>query len=175
MEFNESGMPLAYFISFRCYGTWLHGDERGSVDRSHNIYGTPMLQPDEQRRQDMLSRMKRAPVELTAIRRSAVEEGVRETCNKRGWALLAINVRTNHVHSVVTAEGNPELVMNAFKANATRKMVESGAWQRGIKPWSRHGSTRYLWTGKSVDRAIDYVINGQGHELPNFNEWDDED
>jgi REP element-mobilizing transposase RayT len=168
-EFNESGVPLAYFISFRCYGTWLHGDERGSVDRSHNIYGTPMLRPDEKRRQEMRSTMKRDPVELTAILRSAVEEGVRETCDKRGWALRAINVRTNHVHCVVTAEGKPELVMNAFKANATRMMVKSGAWQPGIKPWSRHGSTRYLWTETSVDRAIDYVINGQGQGLP-FNE-----
>src|SRR5262245_12684823 len=173
-EFNESGVPLAYFISFRCYGTWLHGDERGSVDRFHNIYRTPMLPPNEHRRNEMRSRMKRDPVELTATRRSAVEEGVRETCDKRGWALRAINVRTNHVHTVVTAGGDPEPVMIAFKANATRKMVEAGAWQRGIKPWSRHGSTRYLWREKSVARAIDYVINGQGDELPNFDEWDDE-
>ncbi len=173
-EFNESGIPLAYFISFRCYGTWLHGDERSSVDRSHNIYGTPMLPPDEKRHSEMLSRMKRDPVELTAKRREAVEEGVRETCNIRGWALQAINVRTNHVHSVVTAGRKPELVMNAFKANATSKMIAASVWQRGIKPWSRHGSTRYLWTEKSVARAIDYVINGQGDELPNFDEWDDE-
>ena len=174
-EFNESGAPLAYFISFRCYGTWLHGDERGSVDLSHNMYRTPMLPPDEQRRSEMRSRMKRDPVELTATRRAAVEEGVRENCNKRGWVLRAINVRTNHVHSVVTSVGKPEPVMNALKANATRKMIEAGVWQRGIKRWSRHGSTRYLWTEKSVARAIDYVINGQGGELPNFDEWDDED
>jgi REP element-mobilizing transposase RayT len=174
-EFNESGIPQAYFISFRCYGTWLHGDERGSVDHSHNNYRMPMLPPDEQRRKEMRSRMKRDPVELTTARRSAVEEGVRETCDKRDWVLRAINVRTNHVHTVVSALGNPEPVMNAFKANATRKMVEIGTWQRGIKPWSRHGSTRYLWTAKSVARAIDYVINGQGDELPNFDEWDDED
>jgi hypothetical protein len=34
-------IPLAYFFTFRAYGTWLHGDERGSVDRFHNQYGTP--------------------------------------------------------------------------------------------------------------------------------------
>lgn len=171
-EFKESGVHLAYFISFRCYGTWLHGDPRGSVDRRHNIYGTPMLPADEQRRREMGSRMKRDPVELTAARRAAVEEGVRETCDKRGWTLHAINVRTNHVHSVVTAIAKPEPVMNAFKANATRKMAEAGAWQRGVKPWSRHGSTRYLWTEQSVARASDYVINGQGDELPDFDSAD---
>jgi REP element-mobilizing transposase RayT len=173
-ELNESGVPLAYFISFRCYGTWLHGDERSSVDRFHNVYGTSVLPPDEKRAREVRSRMKREPVELTAKRRMAVEAAVRETCDIRGWVLRAINVRTNHVHTVVTANRKPEWVMNAFKANATSKMVEASVWQRGLKPWSRHGSTRYLWTEKSVARAIDYVINGQGDELPNFAEWDDE-
>jgi len=120
----------------------------------------------------MRSRLKRDPVGLTAKRREAVEEGLRETCDVRGWTLRAINVRTNHVHTVVTADRRPELVMNAFKANATRKMVEGLVWQPGAKPWSRHGSTRYLWSENSVSRATDYVINCQGDELPNFDEWD---
>jgi REP element-mobilizing transposase RayT len=173
-EFNESGVPLAYFISFRCYGTWLHGDERGSVDRFHNFYGAPALPPDEKKRLEMRSRMKRDPVELTAKRREAVEAAIRETCDIRNWSLRAINVRTNHVHSVVSASRKPELVMNAFKANATSKMIAASVWQRGVKPWSRHGSTRYLWTEKSIAIAIDYVINGQGDELPNFDKWDEE-
>jgi hypothetical protein len=42
--------PLAYLITFRTYGTWLHGDERGSVDRQHNVYGTPRLDPDAMRK-----------------------------------------------------------------------------------------------------------------------------
>ena len=121
----------------------------------------------------MRSRMKRDPVELTAERRAAVEAGLRETCDIRGWILRAINVRTNHVHSVVTADRKPELVMNSFKANSTRKMVERGVWQQGVKPWSRHGSTRYLWSENSVARAIDYVINCQGADLPSFDEWED--
>jgi hypothetical protein len=28
--------------------------------------------------------------------------------------------------------------------------------------WTKHGSTRYLWTRISLDAAIDYVINQQG-------------
>lgn len=30
---NDTEIPLAIFFAFRAYGTWLHGDERGSVDR----------------------------------------------------------------------------------------------------------------------------------------------
>ena len=33
---NDTDTPLAYFISFRIYGTWLRGDKRGSVDRFQN-------------------------------------------------------------------------------------------------------------------------------------------
>src|ERR1700747_68137 len=31
-------IPLAYLITFRCYGTSLHGDEQGSIDRHQNQY-----------------------------------------------------------------------------------------------------------------------------------------
>jgi hypothetical protein len=40
--FVSSDGPLAYLITFPTYGTWLHGDERGSVDRDHNLPGTPV-------------------------------------------------------------------------------------------------------------------------------------
>ena len=171
LDFHESSVPLAYFISFRCYGTWLHGDDRGSVDHLHNVYGTPKLPPDETKCLKMHARMKHDAVGLSSSRREAVEQGIRETCDIRGWLLRAINVRTNHVHTIVIADKKPELILNAFKANATSKMVAASVWQSGVKPWSRHGSTRYLWTEKSLERAIDYVINGQGDALPNFDEW----
>ncbi|MGH9933202.1 MAG: hypothetical protein ACREA9_28800 [Pyrinomonadaceae bacterium] len=32
MVWNDTETPLAYFISFRSYGTWLHGDKPG-LDR----------------------------------------------------------------------------------------------------------------------------------------------
>ena len=35
--------PLAYFLTWTCYGIWLHGDERGSVDDEHAILGMPFV------------------------------------------------------------------------------------------------------------------------------------
>ena len=32
------------------------------------------------------------------------------------------------------------------------------------KPWSRHGSTIYLWKDEDVAKAIEYVVLGQGEE-----------
>ena len=110
------------------------------------------------------SELKHTPVKLKNAQRIAVEEAIREICEHRSYVLRAVNVRTNHVHSVVTAPCKPEHLMDSFKAYATRRLRESGLFSRDIKPWARHGSTPYLWTEEEVERAIDYVINGQGEE-----------
>jgi hypothetical protein len=36
-DFNYDDTPIAYFITFRSYGTWMHGDERGSVNAPLNL------------------------------------------------------------------------------------------------------------------------------------------
>ena len=124
-EFNDSGVPMGYLITFRTYGTWLHGDRRGSVDRFHNIYGTPMLPPSPSRERYERQLMKLPPVKLDSRRRVAVARSLHETCSKRKWKLWAANVRTNHVHSVVTAQCRSLTVLRVLKAHATRTMRES--------------------------------------------------
>ena len=62
----------------------------------------------------------------------------------------------------------PERALNAFKAYATRRMRRDGNWQVSHSPWADMGSKRSLWNERSVALAIDYVINGQGGELPEF-------
>src|SRR6266480_654783 len=125
-EFNE---VKAYLITFRGRGTWLHGDKRGSVDRMHNKYGTPVLPPNSKRRELNRSRLKNPPVRLNSKQRHAVESGIRETCKIRKWDLWTMNARTNHIHSVVSANCKPEKILTAFKANATRKLREAGCWK----------------------------------------------
>src|SRR5947209_9029118 len=115
-------LPLAYLITFRSYGTWLHGDERGSVDRFHNQYDSPTFAPNDARRHQDADRLKQAPVVLTSEQRQSVERAIHETCGIRGWPLRALNVRTNHVHALVSTQGRPELALNALKANATRQL-----------------------------------------------------
>jgi hypothetical protein len=102
-DFSYDHTPLAYLITFRSYGTWLHGDPRGSVDRFHNVYGTPRLPPNSQREKHERRLLVRPSVKLNAKRRTAVERGISETCKIRGWLLWAFNIRSNHVHSVVSA------------------------------------------------------------------------
>lgn len=169
-DFNESRVPLAYLLTFCCYGRWLHGDERGSVDRRHNVYGTELIAPDVRWKRHNTHTLRHEAVELNAARRDAVESAARETCVVRGWMLRAINARTNHVHAVVSAGCRPEPVLRALKANATRQMRELDCWPHRHSPWSEGGSRRYLWTERSVELAVEYVVECQGGPLPNFNQ-----
>ncbi len=166
---NDTDIPLAYLITFRSYGTWLHGDERGSVDRFNNRYDSPYLSPNKIWHKHNMHALKTSPVLMDIKERESVEFAIRETCERRNWFLRALNVRTNHVHIVVSIGSlKPEKALNAFKANATRQMRESGCWKHDYSPWVNKGSKRYLWSERSIELAIDYVINGQGDELPKF-------
>jgi REP element-mobilizing transposase RayT len=164
-EFRVEHIPYGYLITFRAYGTWLHG-RQGSVDRFHNLYGRPKLPRNEQRRQYNQRLLTRPPVKLSSKMRKIIESAVRETCDARKWTLWAFNVRTNHVHIVVTANVKPDRVRNAFKANATRKLREAGYWRSERSPWVRKGSKRYLWTEQDLINAIAYVMYDQGEPLP---------
>ena len=167
---NDTDTPLAYFISFRTYGTWLHGDKRGSIDRSHNRYRSPYIAQDERRQHCNEQRLKAQPLILNRRQRSSIKTAILETCDIRRWTLMAINIRTNHIHTVVTAHKKPSIVLNAFKANATRQLREDGLWLEPFSPWADKGSKRNLWNEQSVARAIDYVLNGQGDDLPDFDD-----
>ena len=92
----------------------------------------------------------------------AIKKAIRETCSIRKWCLYALNVRSNHIHTVVAAtNGKPELVLGAFKANATRELRENGLWRHAFTPGADGGSKRRLGTERSVAEAIDYVLHGQ--------------
>jgi REP element-mobilizing transposase RayT len=164
------GYSLAYFLTFRTYGTWLHGDYRGSIDRFHNVYGTPYVPPNQLRYRYNLQRLKTPPLLLSGAQRHAIEYAVNETCLIRRWSLLAFNVRTNHVHTVLSADEDPERILTALKANATRQLRQDSLWLHDFSPWAAKGSKRNLWNEQSVARAIAYVLYGQGDELPDFDE-----
>ena len=157
--------PLAFFITFRCYGTWLPGDNRGWVDRRENIPGTPTRSGGRRLQSVAESALSDRPFALEREQREIVDRAVRDVCTHRGWTLHALNVRTNHVHFVVSAELAPEQVMTTMKAWATRRLREAGLVDVDTKLWSRHGSTRYLWTMQDVETACRYVTEEQGANL----------
>lgn len=152
--------PLAYLLTWTCRGAWLHGDARGSVDREHNRFGAPWLAPDLARLEWERDLLERLPAVLSAEDRRVATIAIEDHANRRGWFLHARDVRTNHAHVVVSAPIAPERVMQQLKGWATRALAATGRHPPSDL-WTRHGSTRYLFTREAVDSAIRYVREAQ--------------
>ncbi len=155
--------PIAYLITFTTYGTWLHGDERRSVDKEHNQYCSAFIAPVPGLNRKEKSALKNPPFTLGQSQRDTVLEAIFEVCKFRGWFAHAVHVRSNHVHIVVSGEEKPEKMMVNFKAYATRTIRTSGDNKTTIKKyWTRHGSTKYIWSKERLASAIRYVKSEQG-------------
>jgi REP element-mobilizing transposase RayT len=158
--------PLAYFLTWTTSGTWLHGDERGSKDRDHRGLGEPSAPADAGLRRYRQFQLGDSAFLLdSSAKRAAVREAVERTAELRGWRVWALNVRTNHVHVALTADGRPEPVMTSLKAWATKGLVAGGLAAHRERVWTRHGSTRYVWDEAGMENVCRYVRDGQGADL----------
>lgn len=158
--------PLAYFITIRTYGTWLSGDPRGSVDDQHRIVGEPFKQRNDLRAGFQQRHMRSPAFLITAEMRAVIESEIKRTCEFREWEMLALNVRTNHVHTVLSASIQPEAVMRELKVYTTRALRTAGLVSAQQSVWAAHGSTRYAWTDDEVAAVVGYTLDGQGDDLP---------
>ena len=154
--------PHAYFITFSCYGTWLHGSEKGSVSEHQNKFGTPVLQAYSNFHEFERQSLMHSPYLLKQPHREIVLQSIIEVCLHRDWHCYAAHVRTNHVHVVLSANVEPEKILNDFKAYSSRALNKSGLDKFISKRWTKHGSTKYLWEPVMIVPAINYVVEEQG-------------
>jgi REP element-mobilizing transposase RayT len=159
---------VTYLITFACYGCHVRGDESGSVDRRHNLPGSPTLDPDSSRAAAERARMDQPDYKLDEIRRNTILASLQQVCSHRSWHLLAAHVRSTHVRAVVEAEVRPERIMNDFKAYASRCLNRIDCDEPSRKRWARHGSTRWLWKREDISPAIRYVVDEQGQPMAVF-------
>ncbi len=162
---RDMGEPVGFLITWTCYGRWVYGDDRGSVDDDHNVYGTPLIAESPRRVSGVRRRLRNRPFRLNEPARDVVKQTITEHSERRGWELLAVNVRSNHVHVVVRFAGvTPEVMMGQWKLWSSRRLRECGVAERGQSVWTRHGSTRYLWKEHELEPAVRYVVEGQDED-----------
>jgi len=154
--------PIAYFITWTCYGTWLPGDDRGWTK----------WQKGEQVPQPLLcdwckDQMSEEPVYLNCDQRLIINAVVAEQSQVRNWSLHAVNCRTNHCHVVVTASDyKGKQVRDQFKSWGKRRLKVFHRLQTEEEPmrehwWTRKGSVRYLFDEESLEAAIQYTREAQ--------------
>jgi REP element-mobilizing transposase RayT len=146
---------LAYHLTWTTYGSWLPGDRRGWVDSKE-----PGIQrPNEHRERFASERVKSPTIRFDEDQREIVDGAIRSHCDIRRWTLHALNVRTNHVHLVVSAAIDPDNAILQFKAWCSRRLNErhhvSQRW------WTRGGSTKYIFDQRYLEAAIRYVLDAQ--------------
>ncbi|TWU00586.1 hypothetical protein Pla108_15380 [Botrimarina colliarenosi] len=110
--------PIAFFITWSVYGTFLQGDSRWW--RQRTLGDRPPQPRLENWHRD---RLRHDVVLLNSAQRETVEIAIARHADHRGWRLWAANARSNHVHVVVTAPGfNGKRVRDQLKANCTREL-----------------------------------------------------
>jgi REP element-mobilizing transposase RayT len=157
-------LPLAYFITWTTYGTWLPGDARGWIKSGDYGIKSPDPKLERQARKTMAEPL----VVLTQDQRTLVEETITAHCRIRGWILHTVNARTNHIHAVVTANRKPDVVRDQFKAWCSRKLsdqvglVKAVAKKAGRRHWfTEGGDAQTIETEQHLENAIRYVVELQ--------------
>ena len=157
--------PLAYFLTWPTYGTWLPGDQRGWVQyhRGHQL-------PDPVLEREAQARMEEEACILDRTQRDIVEKTIQDHCEIPQWKLFAVNCRSNHLHVVVGAKVHPDEIRKQLKAWATRHLKAHQKLTTGhdgnlrTNWWAERGSGRYINDEDSLEAAIIYVQEGQGRQ-----------
>jgi REP element-mobilizing transposase RayT len=147
--------PLAFFLTWTTYASWLPGDRRGWAD------GGGFRVPNPRLRRLAASRCLGDRVVLGTAARGIVERIIADHCRRRGWHLHAVHCRTEHVHVVVTADGRPPHVvigeLKAWSSRALADLATASGQSRWRRTWTRGGSCRRLYDVTSVEHVVTYV------------------
>lgn len=148
--------PIAFFLTITSYGAWLPGDGRGWVEYHHG-----WQLPDPVLELESKARMTEDACTLTPRQRQIVERQIAETCRHRGWILHAVNCRSNHLHTVISAAGTtPQKIRADLKAWCSRRPKEQTDPGRD-NWWAERGSVRWIFTEDSLETVVLYVTAAQ--------------
>jgi len=170
--------PLAYHITFGTYGTRLHGDPRGTVDRKANKPGDPIIgaEPDWERMER--STLRFPSVLLDAGSRSFIDSVVPSLCDRGGWELHVCAAKPDHVHVLLTTSREAKPVRRWLKTWLSQALNErlnseppaegadrdhrsrlgnEGGEDRNRPWWSKGGSIKWVWDENYFDNVYSYI------------------
>ncbi len=151
--------PIAFFITWPTYGTWLPGDERGWVEHHHG-----WQLPSRDLEQHSRACMTEQQCLLSPKERAIVIAQILHTCAFRNWVHYASACRSNHAHVVIGAwNTKPQKIRIDIKAWCTRSLREQSRPEKE-NWWAERGSTRYIWTEQSLQTVIQYVTEAQDRQ-----------
>lgn len=149
--------PIAFFLTWTVYGTFLQGDERGWHRRKQGLQ-PQQLRLAEWRRE----RLKYDILELNLDQRSSVEREIRRLSAWRRWTLWACSARSNHVHVVLSAQScSGATVRDQLKANCTRVLRSDWSEFCSRPVWSVGRDWKCVNREDDLERLVLYVNDAQ--------------
>lgn len=149
--------PLGYFFTWGTYGARLHGDPRGTIARTHNEYGDPIVEGDQELWDQMNTNLKYDPIYLTREQMRYIESLVPSICERGHWNYHIDAAGPDHVHVVLTSEHDPKTIRKLLKRWIGQEL--SARWQLdpGRTWWAEGGSIRWLKDESYLSNATNYV------------------
>jgi REP element-mobilizing transposase RayT len=149
--------PLAYHITFGTYGTRLHGDARGTVDRTMNQPGDPIIGSDPALWKHEHNRMNFPPVELDAEKMSYAQSLVPAICERGKWKYHTCAAGPDHVHIVLTTKSDGQAVRKWVKRWLGEGMSLRWPLPEGATWWAEGGSVKWIWKQDYFENVYGYV------------------
>jgi hypothetical protein len=147
--------PLALFLTWTTYGSWLPGDHRGWSDKRGMVHA-----PSFRLAISAGHRLSGSAVVLTPTERLVVVETIARHCQHRQWQLFACDCRSQHVHVVVSASAyQPATVSRQLKMWTTHALGADASPKRRI--WTRGCSRRRIYDERGLQAVIQYVAECQ--------------
>lgn len=139
---------MHFHIIWTTYGTWLPGDERGWMRK-----GDPAVQaPDPTLERACRDSMSEEMVLLDEAQQQIVATTIEAHCRHRGWLLLSLAVKRNHVHVVVEADRGGHDIRDQFKAWCSRRLSDAAGL---TQPQTKTGGRRHWFTEGAYIRRIE--------------------
>jgi len=151
--------PLAYHITFGTYGTRLHGDVRGTVDRRLNQPGDPIIGAEPDWEFMELNKLRFPPRVFDFQQRQLVEQLVPDVCVRGGWQLQARAAGKDDVHTLLSAQADGDVIRKLLK----RWLGQALASHIPLEPeqtfWAECGSVKWVWKEDYFERVKKYVLD----------------
>ncbi len=161
-----SRSPLAYFLTFGTYGTRLHGGDRLTVDRQHNVPGTPYVRKNQRRARWERGILRFEPVMLTREQQVFIEVEAPHVCERAAWGYHVAGAGPDHVHVLVSADADGAVVRRLLKRWLGEALTARWPLAPGQSWWAEGGSVKPVVTRDYFNRVLDYIARQRSTDSP---------
>jgi REP element-mobilizing transposase RayT len=149
--------PLSYHLTFGTYGTRLHGDPRGTVDRSLNKPGDPIVGHCADWQRMELNKLKFPPRILTLEQQLHIQWSLPQICARGGWTYIECAGAPDHIHVVLSAEVEGDAIRKWLKRWLGESLTSRWPLRDDETWWAESGSIKWIWTAEYLGTVTQYV------------------